>query len=243
MSDRQPPSLSIVMPAYNEQELIERSVLTVHDYLTERNLTHEIIVCSNGSTDQTEAIGKRLMAEHPWFIFSHQEERGVGRAFAAGVRMANAEYIVSLDIDLPAELAFMEYAHDLLKYADMVIGSKSMGNQQRAIVRVLGSQLYIVIAQLAFRLTASDYAPSTKAFRRSAILPVLDHLDQWTGYVFELCLYFRLNGKRVVQIGIDCEDQRPSRFNLLHEGYYRYLHLFRTFLKLRNKNSWFWRKP
>ena len=115
-----------------------------------------------------------------------------------------------------------------------------MGNQQRAVTRVLGSQLYIVVAQLLFRLTISDFAPSTKSFRRSSILPVLDHLDPWTGYVFELCVYARIKGLRVLQIGIDCEDRRKSKFNLLHEGLYRYAHLYRCYRQVRSGKSWFY---
>ena len=94
---------------------------------------------------------------------------------------------------------------------------------------------------MLFELTISDYSMGAKAFRREVALPVLKHLDDWTGYMFELCFYLQTHGRKVIQIGIDCNDQRPSRFNLLHEGMYRYAHLFRCWRKSRNTDSWLYR--
>lgn len=230
--------LSVIIPVFNEEEILEQSVLKIHNHLSQRGLPYEVLVTSNGSQDRTCEIGERLMREHPWFRFFQLPERGVGRAFVKNVTEAKGEFLVSLDIDLPAELAFIDYAHELLKHCDMVIGSKTMGDQKRALPRVLGSQFYILFAQLFFHLTVSDYAPSTKAFRRSLVLPTLPYLDPWTGYVFELCVYCRIHGRKVLQIGVDCEDQRKSRFNLLHEGWYRYRHLFQCRRLLRDKSSW-----
>jgi hypothetical protein len=53
-------------------------------------------------------------------------------------------------------------------------------------------------------------------------------------------LYFRIHNRRVVQIGVDCEDRRKSRFNLFHEGFYRYSHLYHCFKELRNRSSWYY---
>lgn len=233
--------VSVIIPVYNEEQILRDSVLKVQRYLQERGSEYEIIVASNGSTDRTVAIGEEMAREFSWFEFLHHPERGIGRVFARAVEAAKHEHLVSLDIDLPTELSFIDYATDLLRHCDMVVGSKTMGSQRRALPRILGSQAYIVAAQIAFRLTVSDYAPSTKAYRRSALIEALPHLDPWTGYVFELCLYFRIKNRRVVQIGVDCDDRRRSRFNLLYEGLYRYSHLYRCFRQLRDRSSWYYR--
>lgn len=230
--------LSVFIPVYNEAALLERSVLTVHEYLLGRELEHEIIVGSNGSTDETVAIGKRLGAEYRWLNFFHLPQRGPGRAFAEGVRRAQGELFVTLDVDLSSELLFLDYAHSLLSHCDMLVGSKTMGSQRRSPFRVLGSQLYILLSQLLFGVTVSDYSIGCKGFRRSSILPLVSYLDPWTGHMFELVALITQRRGRVLQIGIDCEDLRSSRFNLLHEGVYRYRHLFRCRRLLRDQNSW-----
>src|SRR5690606_19461410 len=136
------------------------------------------------------------------------------------------------------ELNFLDYAADLLKFADMVAGSKTMGRQRRGLIRVLGSQLYILFTLALFDLTLSDYSMGAKAFRRESILEALPHLDDWTGYVFELALFLKNRGRKIIQIGVDCEDTRKSRFNLIHEGFYRYRHLFFTHRRSRMPGSW-----
>lgn len=233
--------LSILIPVYNEEALLEASVLKVHSYLEQRKLEHEIIVTSNGSTDQTVAIGARLQQAQPWFRFFSLPERSVGQAFRNGVVQAKGDFIVCLDIDLSSELTFLEYSSELLRHADMLVGSKTMGHQRRSLARVIGSQLYILCTFALFDLTISDYSMGAKAFRREAALPALEHLDDWTGYMFELCLYLQNHGKKIIQIGIDCDDRRKSRFNLLHEGIYRYRHLLQCWRKSRDKTSWLYR--
>ncbi len=230
--------ISIFIPVLNEEEILESAANTVHDYLSTRSIAHEIVVVSNGSTDRTCEIGKRLEASSPWFRFYHLPERGAGRAFAFGVEQAKGDMVITLDVDLSSELTFLDYSADLLRYCDMLVGSKSMGNQRRNFVRVLGSQLYILFTQCFFGLTISDYSIGSKAFRRSAVLPALKHLDPWTGHIFEIVLFLRLHGHRVLQVGIDCDDKRQSRFNLIHEGLYRYRHLYRCRKLLKDRKSW-----
>jgi len=113
-----------------------------------------------------------------------------------------------------------------------------MGSQRRSFVRVLGSQLYIGLTNLLFDLTVSDYSIGSKAFRRSSILPALEHIDAWTGHMFELSIYLKQRGKRIIQVGIDCDDRRKSHFNLIHEGLFRYWHLYRCRRELKKQGSW-----
>lgn len=231
--------ISVVIPVYNEAELLERSVRSVNEYLKTRGIEHEVIVVSNGSTDTTAAIARELAEKNSWLRFFELPARGPGAAFVAGVREARGEIIVSLDADLSSELRFLDFANDLLKYADMVVGSKTLGRQRRSAVRVIGSQLYLLFTYLLFDLTISDYSIGCKAYRRDAIQAALPHLDSWTGYVFELCLFLNVRGKKILQVGIECDDRRKSRFNLIHEAFHRYTHLYRCRRLLSRPNSWF----
>ncbi len=230
--------ISVIFPVYNEQDILADSVEKVHRYLQERDLDHEILVTSNGSTDRTVEIGRELATRYPWFRFFELPAKSVGKAFVKNVEEAKGDFLVSLDIDLSFDLRFIDYANHLLRYGEMVIGSKTMGKQRRSALRVLASQAYILVSQLAFDLTVSDYSIGCKAFQRKAILDALPYLDNWTGYIFELCLFLEARDKRIIQIGVDCDDRRASHFNLVHEGFYRYNHLYKMWKKLRNPDSW-----
>ena len=231
LQDRQ--VISILIPVCNEEDILEGSIRRLHDFMVEHDLEHEIIVVSNGSTDATNDLGEALAAQNKWLSFFVLPERGVGLAFVKAVREARSEHLVSLDIDLSFDLAFVQYAHDLLQYGDIVVGSKTMGRQRRSLMRVVASQVYIAIAQLTFGLTISDYSIGCKAYRRSAIEPALKNLDPWTGFVLELCLYANAHGRKIIQIGVNCNDRRRSHFNLLHEGIYRFHHLWKCWRRTR----------
>ncbi len=229
---------TIFIPVYNESEILEDNVLRVREYMQSLKLDHEVIVVSNGSTDDTEKIGQQLASQCDWFRFFTIEGKGVGLAFSKGVQEAKGEFIISLDADLSSELTFINFARDLLAHADMVVGSKTMGTQRRGLIRILGSQTYILFTQIFFDLTISDYSLGAKAYRRDKLLPLLGNLDSWTGYVFEICVWLRQQRGRIIQVGIECEDTRASRFNLLHEGFYRYRHLYQTWKRMRQSPKW-----
>ena len=233
------PLVSILIPVFNEEKILEQTALRLHDYLKKLDIKHEILVTSNGSTDKTVSIGKKLDDEYSWFRFFSIPQKSVGKAFANGVKEAKGEYIISQDADLSSDIEFILHAVGLLQYCDMVIGSKSFGSQRRTLLRVLGSQVYILITQVWLGLAMTDFSMGAKAFRRSSVLPAVDYIDNWTGYILEIYLYLREKGMRVVQIGVDCKDERKSRFNIFHEGFYRYGHLYRCIQKLKDPKSWY----
>lgn len=231
--------ISIVIPVFNEEKILKESTEKLSDWLALRPTPFEVIVVDNGSTDQTSKVAHDLETTYPWFRFFKIPEKSVGRAFVKGVREAKYPFIISLDADLSSDLIFIQYAESLLKYSSMVVGSKSLGQQNRSVLRILGSQFYLFVTQVLFRMSITDYSMSSKAYRREAILPILDEIDTWTAYVFEICVWLMQNKKAVLQIGVGCEDHRQSRFNLIHEGYYRYWNLYRVWKELKDPNSWF----
>lgn len=153
----------------------------------------------------------------------------MGIAFKNAIREANYEKIVSLDMDMTVSLSFVKRAVELLDTYDIIIGSKIFGVQRRSLVRKLGSRVYVIIASLLLNLNFNDYAPSGKAYKKSVVQKYLNHADSGTSYVVETVYRAFKDDHRIIQIPIDCDDRRKSKFNLLHEGLYRYYHLFKLF--------------
>jgi glycosyltransferase involved in cell wall biosynthesis len=233
--------ISVVIPVYNEEVLLRQSVDRLAQWFIDNPTEFEVIAVDNGSTDQTPAIARDLEKIYPWFRYFQIPERSVGKAFAKGVREAKFPSIISMDADLSVELVFIRQAEILLRDGDMVVGSKTLGRQKRSFVRILGSQLYLFVTQLLFGMTITDFSMSAKAYHKETILPVLDDIDTWTAYVFEICVWLNRNKRTIIQIGVECEDLRKSRFNIWHEGFYRYWNLYRVWKETRDPNSWFQR--
>src|SRR3972149_2947210 len=111
-------SVDVVLPVYNEERVLERSVRALHRFLTD-NLAHEwrIVIADNGSTDGTQAVGRRLAGELTNVACEHIPEAGGGRAprgalveagrgrALSGAWLASeADVLAYMDIDLSTDL-------------------------------------------------------------------------------------------------------------------------------------------
>ena len=162
-----PPALSLVIPVYNEQDTLIPNLRKLLFFFRDKGIDAEIIIGSNGSTDATVEIGRMIESIRPGRIgFFHLSSRGaVGEVFRIAAGLASAPVIISMDMDLSVDLEFITSALDLLRTADVVVGSKKSGAQSRSAVRLLGSKLFILCAGVLLRLPYDDYSIGAKAYR------------------------------------------------------------------------------
>ena len=218
--------LTVLIPVIDEQDIIEANTLRLLDYLRNFGQVFEIIIVSNGSTDSTSEIGRRLDRTIEEVRFFEIPARGVGRAFSQGVDKALYDQIISLDMDLSIELDFIPRALVLLSEYQIVVGSKKMGSQNRSFWRMAGSTAFILTARLLVGLPYKDYSIAAKGYHREMILKYLDRIDDGTSYVMDIIYHAQKDGKAAVEIPVFCEDYRPSKFNLLDEARYRFRNVF-----------------
>ena len=104
-----PLAVSVVMPAFNEAEILESTVADVVDSLRRRDGSFELVVCENGSTDDTLAIAadsRRSIAE---VDVQHLPDADYGAALHAGLRAARGEVVVNFDVD-HYDMGFLDLA-------------------------------------------------------------------------------------------------------------------------------------
>ncbi len=225
---------TVGIPVYNEEELIERNTVRLLDFLGTLQTPFEIIIGSNGSTDRTVELGGALAGRFPNVRFFHVPERGVGRVFRRFVREAHYDVLISLDMDLSIELGFVTRALELMDNYDIVVGSKNLGTQKRSAVRIAASTLFVNCARWLLHVDYADYSIAAKAFRRSLLQRYEYLIGSGTAYVIDMVYYVSRDGGRVIQIPVDCEDHRQSKFNLIHEGFYKFYNLGRLW---RQRNA------
>jgi hypothetical protein len=173
------------------------------------------------------AIGERLAAAHPQIRFFHLPRPGVGTVFRQFMDMAAHDVIVSMDMDLAVDLAFIDEAEQRLATADIVVGSKSEGSQKRSLFRRFGSGLFVVLASHLLGIEFDDFSIGAKAYRVSAIRRYASLISDGSAYVLDLVYYVHRDGGRVVQVPVACEDHRRSRFNLGREALHKFSNLAR----------------
>lgn len=180
-------SLSIVIPAYNEEngiaDIVQR-VLCVEDALSDVGVTRfELLVVDDGSSDRTAEITAQLAQFNPKLrLIQHARNKGYGAALKTGFGRAEGELIGFLDADgtYPPEY-FPQLCTVAMNGADLVIGSRMAGaDSQMPVTRRVGNFFFATLLSLVGRQHVSDSASGMRVFRREIlqrIYPLPDGLN------------------------------------------------------------------
>lgn len=213
------PRVSVVMPAFNEAEILASSVETVVEGLRARSESFEVLVVENGSTDDTLAIAELIAGEVPEVRVAHREEADYGRALRAGLLDASGEAVVNFDIDY-FDLDFLDAAvAQVLEIGGpaIVVGSKrSAGStDNRDPLRKFATLVFGTILRLVFGLRVSD-THGIKAMRRAAVEPYAQ-ICTFGQDLFDTELILRVEraGLHSGEIPVEVRELRPARSSFL----------------------------
>jgi glycosyltransferase involved in cell wall biosynthesis len=203
------------MPAYNEAELLERSVGEVVEGMRALALPFEVIVVENGSRDTTGAIADGLVARVPEVSALRLPDPDYGAALRAGLLAASGDVVVNFDVDY-YDVAFVTDARNRLAAADapaIVVGSKRAegARDERSALRRLVTGVFSGILRVGFGLGVSD-THGMKAMRREAVVP-LARAAQFGSDLFDTELVLRAEraGLHAVELPVVVVERRPSR--------------------------------
>ncbi len=175
--------LSVVIPAYNEEEgiaeIIER-VLAVKDNLLEAGVEElEVLVVDDGSGDHTADVAGQIVGVR---LIRHIENRGYGAALKTGFSNSNGELIGFLDADgtYPPEY-FPQLCQKALNGSELVIGSRMSGTDSKMpATRRVGNFFFASLLSLIGNQKVSDSASGMRVFKREIlerIYPLPDGLN------------------------------------------------------------------
>ncbi len=165
---RAPDSISVVLPAYNEEAIIERTVHHVADVLRRQASAFEIIVSNDGSRDNTASVLAQLQAKEPQLhlrIVTHERNRGYGAALASGFDAAGKDVVFLTDGDKQFDVTELDdFLRAMDAHTDLVIGWR----RKRADppMRKLNALGWKILVNLLFGYTARDVDCAFKLFRR-----------------------------------------------------------------------------
>lgn len=123
------PYLSIVIPAYNEQERLKRFVPGIVDFLRAKGQPFEIIVVNDGSRDETAHVARELSKKFPMLrLIDLNPNRGKGGAVKAGTLDARGQYVLFTDADQSTPIDEVDKLLPKMEREgyDMAIGSRSV---------------------------------------------------------------------------------------------------------------------
>lgn len=150
-------SLSIVIPALNEQENIENTCIEIHKVFKEINIKYEILIVDDGSTDNTFVIAKKLSNKSKNIkVFRHQKNLGFGAAYRTGSLNANKTHVIMIPGDNahPAE-GLLPIIKEI-GTKDIIIPYPKNPNA-RSIIRRVISKLFVSIFNIWFGMKLNYY--------------------------------------------------------------------------------------
>ena len=220
-----PPSIGVVIPAYNEADRIVPTVRSVVEWLRGEGRLFEVLVVDDGSVDRTSEIVDSLRAEFSELrLIRLAQNHGKGYAVRSGALNSRCDLILMCDADLATpiqELVRLEQA--IASGADLAIGSRELrapdvSVDARWYRRVAGRTFHAFVELLAVR-GYRDTQCGFKLFRGSVAQDLFSRM-RMNGFSFdvELLVMAQRCRYRVEEVPVNWAHRSGSRINLLTDS-------------------------
>lgn len=176
--------LSIVIPAYNEEENLRRGVLNqVEDYLEKSRFNYEVLVVDDGSLDKSVNLIKEYTSKNKNFKLIQNSHGGKAMAVMTGMEKSFGEIVLFTDMDQATPINQLEKFIPKFKEGyDLVVGSRH-GRKGAPIVRRLAAWVFSILRGIILGLPFKDTQCGFKAFSKSSINKILPKIKNEWGVV------------------------------------------------------------
>lgn len=193
--------LSVIMPAYNENECLAAAVQDVVDNIFSCVPECELMLVDDGSTDDTGATADTLAKAEPRITVKHQPNQGHGPALVNGIRHARYNTLFLMDSDRQVELTNFKDAWKMLSSHDAVFGVRR--KRRDSFIRLLTMRGLRIVNLLFFGVRITDANCPFKLVKKSAALDAIAHMPAKPFLPSALlAVYIRRQGKNIGEIDV-----------------------------------------
>lgn len=237
----QQPILSIIIPAYNEERRLPKSldsiVAFIDDQCTKRDFCVEVLIVENGSRDRTTEIAEAYAARYPFIRVLHST-KGKGAAVRAGMLAGQGRYLFMCDSDLSMPIEeVLKFLPPLREGYDVAIASREGPGARRfnePPMRHIMGRIFNLIVRIIAIPGFQDTQCGFKSFRREVAREVFT-AGTMDGWAFDVeALFIALHrGYKVLAVPIDWYHDPDSRVSAVKDT----IRMVRDVLKIRI-NGW-----
>ena len=219
--------LTIVVPAYNEEQRLGASITAMLHYLSENKIKGELIVVDDGSTDNTAKVARDAAAKFPSIstnVIKYEQNRGKGFAVKTGLLAARSEIALFSDADLSTPIEEMPKLIEPIRNGDfdVTFGSRAI---DRSLIgthqpwrREQGGKVMNLIIRTMSGLAYADTQCGFKAFNMAKFRPLLDVtlIDRF-GFDVEFLFVAKYHGLKLAEIPVRWNDVAGSKVSVLRD--------------------------
>lgn len=227
-----PPFLSIIIPAYNEEQRLPNSLSSIMIFLENQSYESEVLVVDNGSEDRTAEIVKDFTRDYPNLHLFHEDRSGKGLAVRRGMLEAHGDFrfICDADLSMPIE-EVNKFLPPALVDFDIAIASREVSGAKRynePILRHWIGRIFNFLVQVFAVPGFRDTQCGFKCFR-SKVADDLFRVQKLDGWTFDVeVLFIALQrGYRIVEIPINWYYNPTSRIRVMRDSIHMFVDLFR----------------
>jgi len=173
---------SVIIPVYNEEKILDKTLERVYAFLKEQKIDFEVIIANDGSTDRTLAVAERLVKKYKKLrIISQAPNQGRGAVLTLAFNSIHGEIGVYIDADLAIDLSLFPRLMGAIEEGyDVAIGSKHLKESEieYPILRRIASKGYSFLTRLFLGSKVRDYQCGFKAFKNEVLKRVLPYIKE-----------------------------------------------------------------
>ncbi|HKW87709.1 MAG TPA: dolichyl-phosphate beta-glucosyltransferase [Candidatus Acidoferrales bacterium] len=220
-----PPELSVIIPAYNEEERLPQSLERVSQYLRSLPFASEIIVVDDGSKDRTAQVVTSLARSTipNLFLVSNDRNRGKGFSVRHGMLEARGRIALFTDADLSAPIEESEKLLAALESADVAIGSRALDRRlieiHQSVWREFAGILFNKVMRLLTGLPFEDTQCGFKVFAmpESRIIFEKQSIEDF-GFDPEILFLARRHGLRIAEVPVRWSHDPRTKVHVVRDS-------------------------
>lgn len=222
--------LSIVMPCLNEAETVVTCIQKALSFLASSNISGEVIVADNGSTDGSVEMARRAGAR-----VVAVKDKGYGNALRGGIAAARGKYVIMADSDDSYDfMALAPFIEKLCQGYDLVMGNRFKGEIKPGAMpplhRYLGNPVLTGIGRLFFSSTCTDFHCGMRGFTKDAY-EKLQLRTAGMEFASEMIVKAALQQMRIAEVPVSLSPDgrsRPPHLRSWRDGWrhFRFLLLY-----------------
>lgn len=232
--------LTIVIPCFNEEKRIKKSIENISSYLMQKKIGSEIIFVDDGSTDQTKTIISRFLKKLRRNklinskLIAYPQNRGKGFAVKQGILKASGNYILLCDADLSTPITELNKLKKYTNKYDLVIGSRKQKDstvvKAQSLTREFLGKTYSYLSKIVLGVDVNDFTCGFKLLEKNKAKVIASKMTihRW-GYDSELLKIASLLNYKIKEIGVVWKNNEKTKVKLSHDIFSSFYDLIKIF--------------